>query len=128
VEANVQEGVSAMADPASIRQILLNLLENAVKYGPADQIVDVKVHPGSPGMTRLVVEDEGEGIPADQRETVFTPYARLDRDRDSGVAGSGIGLAVVRELANRQNGSAWVESSMSGGARLVVELPAGPGE
>jgi signal transduction histidine kinase len=128
VEANVEGGLSAMADPGSIRQILLNLLENAVKYGPSDQIVDVKVHAGSPGMVRLVVEDEGDGIPADQREAVFTPYARLDRDRDSGVAGSGIGLAVVLELATRQEGSAWAESSMSGGARLVVELPAGQRE
>jgi signal transduction histidine kinase len=71
----------------------------------------------------LEVEDEGKGIPADQREAVFSPYARLDRDRDSGVAGSGIGLAVVRELVQRQGGAVWVEEAMSEGARFVVELP-----
>jgi signal transduction histidine kinase len=123
VESLLDEDLSATVDPASVGQILLNLLENAVKYGPKDQIVDVKLQAGSPGRVRLVVEDEGEGIPEDQREAVFTPYARLDRDRDSGVAGSGIGLAVVRELVRRQGGSVWAENAMSGGARLVVELP-----
>jgi len=123
VEASLDEALLARADPGAVKQILLNLLENAVKYGPRDQIVDVKLRRGRPGTVRLEVEDEGDGIPADQKEAVFSPYARLDRDRDSGVAGSGIGLAVVRELVQRQGGSVWVEDAMSGGARLVVELP-----
>jgi signal transduction histidine kinase len=123
VEASLEEEAAAVADPGAVKQILLNLLENAVKYGPRDQIVDVKLRRGSLGMVRLEVEDEGKGIPADQREAVFSPYARLDRDRDSGVAGSGIGLAVVRELVQRQGGAVWVEEAMSEGARFVVELP-----
>jgi signal transduction histidine kinase len=126
VEASLDESLSAKADPVAVKQVLLNLLENAVKYGPRDQIVDVKLRKGSPGSVRLEVEDEGEGIPPDKREEVFSPYARLDRDRDSGVAGSGIGLAVVRELVQRQGGSVWAEEAMSGGARLVVELPEAP--
>ena len=124
VETFMEEPLSAKVDPGSMTQILLNLLENAVKYGPRDQIVDVKLQKGPPGMVRLVVEDEGQGIPEDQREAVFTAYSRLDRDRDSGVAGSGIGLAVVRELVQRQGGSVRAEEAMSGGARIVVELPA----
>jgi signal transduction histidine kinase len=123
VEASLDEEVAAVADPGALKQILLNLLENAVKYGPRDQIVDVKLRRGASGTVRLEVEDEGKGIPVDQREAVFSPYARLDRDRDSGVAGSGIGLAVVRELVQRQGGAVWVEEAMSEGARFVVELP-----
>jgi signal transduction histidine kinase len=123
VEASLDEDVAAVADPEAVKQILLNLLENAVKYGPRDQIVDVKLRRGSSETVRLEVEDEGNGIPADQREAVFSPYARLERDRDSGVAGSGIGLAVVRELVQRQGGAVWVEEAMSEGARFVVELP-----
>jgi signal transduction histidine kinase len=125
VELHLDEALAAIVDPGSMSQILLNLMENAVKYGPRGQIVDVKLTEGPRGMARLVVEDEGEGIPPEKREAVFTPYARLDRDRDSGVAGSGIGLAVVRELVQLQGGSVWVEEAMSGGARFVVELPQG---
>ena len=97
VESSLDETLVAQVDPAAVRQILINLLENAVKYGPPGQIVDVRLRKGAAGTVQLMVEDEGEGIPEDQRFEVFTPYSRLDRDRDSGVAGSGIGLAVVQE-------------------------------
>jgi signal transduction histidine kinase len=123
VEAFLDETLWGRVDPVAMRQILLNLLDNAVKYGPSEQIVDVKLMKGHPGTVQLQVEDEGEGIPTEERESVFGSYARLDRHRDSGVAGSGIGLAVVRDLARHQGGSVWVEDALSGGARFVVELP-----
>ncbi len=123
VEAHLEENVRAHVDPVALSQILLNLLENAVKYGPRDQIVDVTLQAGTGGMARLVVEDEGPGIPREDREAIFDPYSRLNRDRESGVAGSGIGLAVVRELVRRQGGEVRVEESPGGGARFVVELP-----
>ena len=122
VEASLDESLWGRVDPVAVRQILLNLLENAVKYGPPEQIVDVKLRRGPNGRIRMTVEDEGEGIPEAGREEVFHPYARLDRHRDSGVAGSGIGLAVVRELTHRQGGSVWIEEALGGGARFVVEL------
>ena len=126
VETAMEADLSAMADPSSVRQILVNLLENAVKYGPTGQIVDVTLRRGPGGVAQILVADEGEGIPKDQREAVFSPYYRLDRARDSGIAGSGIGLAVARELAARQGGSVWVEDAPTGGARFVVELPVAP--
>ncbi|MGD2123588.1 MAG: HAMP domain-containing sensor histidine kinase [Gemmatimonadota bacterium] len=123
VESSLDETLKAWVDPGAFRQILLNLLENAVKYGPSNQIVDVRLRKGPGGIVQLLVEDEGEGIPADQRAEVFSPYSRLERDRDSGVAGSGIGLAVVKELAQRQGASVRVEDSVSGGARFIVAFP-----
>ena len=125
VEASLDESLRARVDPGAFRQILLNLLENAVKYGPQDQIIDVRLRKGVAGTVQLLVEDEGEGIPEDQRTEIFSPYSRLERDRESGVAGSGIGLAVVRELAQRQRASVRVEESVSGGARFVVAFPQG---
>jgi signal transduction histidine kinase len=123
VESSLDETLKAWIDPGAFRQILLNLLENAVKYGPPDQIIDVRLRKGPGGLVQLLVEDEGEGIPSDQRAEVFSPYSRLERDRDSGVAGSGIGLAVVKELARRQGASVRVEDSVSGGARFIVAFP-----
>jgi two-component system, OmpR family, sensor kinase len=76
------------------------------------------------GRARLWVEDEGEGIPPRERERVWSPFYRLDRHANSPVAGSGIGLYVVRELARLHGGDARVEDAPRGGARIVVELPA----
>ena len=76
---------------------------------------------------RVWVDDQGPGIPPGDRERVWERFWRLERDRGSPVAGTGIGLAVVRELVALHNGRAWVEDAPGGGARFVLELPAAPG-
>jgi hypothetical protein len=109
--------------------VLLNLLDNAVKYGPPGQTVTlgVDVHGRAPdARARLWVEDEGQGIPAESRARVFEPYVRLPRHQGAAHGGSGIGLSVVRELAELHGGEAWVERAASGGARFVVVLPLAP--
>jgi signal transduction histidine kinase len=117
----------ALADPAALRQMLLNLLDNAVKYGPAGQTVTVRVESGESGddsRVRISVEDQGPGVPSADRERVWERFWRLERDRGTSVAGTGIGLAVVRELAALHRGRAWVEDAPgAGGARFVIELP-----
>lgn len=119
--------VHAVADRSALRQMVLNLLDNAVKYGPATQTVTIgtSVHDGR---ARLWVDDEGEGIAAHERERVWNAFYRLERHARSSVAGSGIGLYVVRELARLHGGDAWVADTPApgGGARVVVELPAAP--
>src|SRR6185295_8143919 len=93
----------------------------AVKYGPPGQEVVVRLEEGSEHV-RLAVEDEGPGIPAAERERVFERFHRLERDHDSTVTGTGLGLAVVRELVTRSGGRVWVEGASGKGARVVVEL------
>jgi signal transduction histidine kinase len=77
---------------------------------------------------RISVEDEGPGIPPRERRKIWDPYHRLDRDVEGQVRGSGIGLAVVAELAQTAGGSAMVEGARNGGARFVIELPGSVGE
>jgi signal transduction histidine kinase len=123
VAMTLDETIRCPVDPGALRQILLNLLDNAVKYGPVGQEVRIALARSPDGrFARIVVEDEGPGIPRERRERVWEPFYRLDRDADSAVAGSGIGLSVVRELATKLGGSARIEDSRVG-ARLVVELP-----
>ncbi len=110
-------------DGALVRQALLNLLDNAVKYGNEGQVVRVGLDRAGVGGVRLWVEDEGPGVSESERRRIFEPYHRLSRHRDSAVAGSGIGLAVVREVARVHGGSARVEPGSKGGARFVIELP-----
>jgi signal transduction histidine kinase len=131
----------ALADAPALRQIVLNLLDNAVKYGPPGQIVmlgadsaaaDAAGAAGTDGWTRVWVEDGGPGVPESDRERIWAPFVRLVRDRNAydtgGQArtGSGIGLSVVRDLTTLMGGRAWVEPGVRGGARFVVELPAAP--
>jgi len=108
--------------PDALRHVLLNLLDNAVKYGPAGQKVRVEV--GQVGdELRVAVSDEGPGVPPDERERVWAPFRR---GRDHGpIAGSGLGLSIVRDVAQRHGGRAWVEDGEHGGARFVVALPSG---
>ena len=110
----------AEVDRDGVRQIVLNLLDNAVKYGPAGQEVRVTVEKG----VRITVDDAGPGVPPDERKRIWRRYERLDRDRDRAVAGAGIGLALVRELVRLHGGEVRVEESARGGATFIVELPA----
>ena len=113
--------VFAMADRAALRQMVLNLLDNAVKYGAHPQTVTVGTAARG-DRVRLWIDDEGEGIPEGERERVWTSFYRLDRQADSAVAGSGIGLYVVRELARLHGGDTWIEDAPGSGARVVIEL------
>jgi len=123
LSATVPDDLVVPADPGAVRQMLLNLLDNAVKYGPAGQEVRIgALHDN--GVAKLWVDDGGPGIPRAERERVWERFWRLERDRESAVAGSGIGLAVVRELASLHHGRAWIDNPAAGvGTRVVIELP-----
>jgi signal transduction histidine kinase len=116
------EDVSAPAEPGAVRQVLVNLLDNAAKYGPPGQTISVGLA-AVDGRARVWVADDGPGIPAQERERVFEPFVRLPRDVSSSIAGSGIGFALVRELVVLHRGRAHIEESPTGGACVVIELP-----
>lgn len=116
-----EDTVTARVDEAAFRQVLLNLLDNAVKYGPVGQIVRIGVQ-ANEGAARVWVEDEGPGIPREDRERVWHRFWRLERDRGSATAGTGIGLSVVRDLMHSHGGRAVIEDSRQG-TRVVLEFP-----
>lgn len=120
---SVRAEVSARArvDADALRQVLLNLLDNALKYGPPGQQVDVSLSLEN-GAVRLTVEDEGPGIPEPERSRVFAPFYRLLRERDTAISGTGIGLSVVADLVEAMGGSCRIEDSKSGGARVCLEF------
>lgn len=123
VRAELQEHVTAPVDRGALRQVLLNLLDNAVKYGPLEQRITVGLALFDDN-ARIWVDDEGPGVPAEDRDRVFGRFYRLSRDVDSPVGGSGIGLAIVRELVLLHGGRAWIEDAPGErGARVVVEFP-----
>jgi signal transduction histidine kinase len=121
IEADVARGLRIAADAAALRQIVLNLLDNAVKYGPRAQRVRVSAI-AEGDRVRMAVDDQGPGIAAVDRERAFDPFVRLARAGLPVVAGTGIGLAVVRQLADAMDGTAHVEDAPGGGARFVITL------
>ena len=125
LDVHVAPNVSAaLGDPDALRQVLLNLLDNAVKYGPASQVVRTSVDRDHDSI-RIVVEDEGPGIALANRERIWLPFERVD-DGLTSTGGSGLGLTIVRELVEAMGGGATCESRDAShrGARFVVRLPA----
>ena len=122
VELTLEPDVWVHANGESITRIVVNLLDNAIKYGPQGQTLRIEVSRADGG-ARLCVEDEGPGVPAADRDRIWKPYRRLDRDLRTQVQGSGIGLSVVNELVSLHGGRVWVEEADGGGARFVLELP-----
>jgi signal transduction histidine kinase len=121
---DMQTGLYALVDPRALRQVLLNFLDNAVKYGPRGGTVTVGAAQTSAGMVRVWVDDEGKGVSPSERENVWRPFYRLQRAEQQETGGAGIGLAVVHELVLQHGGTVWVEDAPGGGARFIVEFPA----
>jgi signal transduction histidine kinase len=119
------EHLTVQVDREAMRQILMNLLDNAWKYGGAPPEILVAIS-SSAAEISIVIADRGPGIPPAERSRIWEPYVRLDRERSSSIAGTGIGLAVVRDLVHSCGGRCWVEENPGGGARFIVALPGPP--
>ena len=119
----LEETAWARVDPGALTQVLQNLVDNAVKYGGPGQTVTVRLAREGPRV-RLAVEDEGPGVPEAARGRVWEPFVRLNGRETSRAGGTGLGLAVVRELVRAMGGETAVEQVEGGGARFVVSLPA----
>jgi signal transduction histidine kinase len=113
-------GVRVRGDAGALRQVVLNLLDNAVKFGPAGQTITVRVD-GQSESAVLTVEDNGPGVPAADHQRIFTAFER--GRHTNGTGGAGIGLAVVRQIVLAHRGDVSVDNAPSGGACFRVLLP-----
>jgi PAS domain S-box-containing protein len=111
------------ADRDKVRQVLVNLVENAIKYSPDGGVVEVGVEPHE-GNVIFHVRDEGLGIPDDEQSRVFEKFYRVDPHMTRGVGGTGLGLYICNELVGRMGGHIWLESKPGEGSTFLFELPA----
>jgi PAS domain S-box-containing protein len=121
----VNGGPEVSADPDKLRQVLINLIDNAVKYSPEGGRVEVEVEPRDSGI-RVVVRDEGIGIAGNEQQRIFGKFYRVDPQLSRGVGGTGLGLYICRELVRRMQGRISVESREGAGSTFCVDLPVAP--
>jgi signal transduction histidine kinase len=123
VKARAARGLPPVAaDPDKLRQILTNLIDNAIKYSPDGGCVELDVG-RSGGRVRFRVSDEGLGVPPAEQDRIFEKFFRLDPNLTRGVGGTGLGLYISRELVTRMNGRIWVDSDGRTGSAFFLELP-----
>ncbi len=109
-----------LAQPVALRRAIANLVENAVKYGNGAR-VSLLVEPAT---IRIVIEDEGPGIPKENVEEVFRPFRRLETSRNRETGGTGLGLTIARTVARAHGGDVVLTNRTGGGLRAEIVLPA----
>jgi two-component system phosphate regulon sensor histidine kinase PhoR len=112
-------------DGERTRQVLLNLLDNAIKYSPSGGRIEVRLAAVGDQL-RFTVQDQGLGIPVGEQDRIFDKFYRLDPDQRRGIGGTGLGLYICRELVRSMHGRIWVESGAGKGTTFAFELPAEP--
>jgi two-component system cell cycle sensor histidine kinase PleC len=111
------------ADERAFKQIVINLGSNSVKFTRDGGRIDVKARRNAAGEFELSVADNGCGIPKEKIDHIFKPFSRVDNRYESGAGGTGLGLALVRGLAELHGGRAWIESEEGKGTRVYVVVP-----
>jgi len=117
------DSLAVKADPDKLRQVLLNVVSNAIKYTDEGGVVDVSAT-GDEGQVRVVVRDTGIGIPEDQLQRVFEPFFQVDRGKTRRFGGVGLGLTIARDLARAMGGDVTIESTPGRGTTVSLSFPA----
>ncbi|AMC33887.1 ATP-binding protein [Janthinobacterium sp. B9-8] len=112
-----------LGDPKLLGRALSNLLRNAAKY--ANQHIKISTMSNRSGGIDITIEDDGPGVPENEREHIFEPFYRLDRSRDRASGGFGLGLAIAKKAVTLHQGKIWVDQSTLGGARFTISLARG---
>jgi len=118
------DGLSLWADRVRLRQVLVNVLSNAIKYNVTGGRVEIDAHAVATGRIRVEVRDTGVGIPLDRQAELFQPFNRLGAEGGP-IEGTGIGLVIVRRLVGMMSGHVGMQSAPDHGSLFWIELPAG---
>jgi signal transduction histidine kinase len=118
----LEEGLRVHGDDEWLVVALTNLIENAVKHSPQDGTVEIHAR-RDVGTVRITVRDHGPGFPAEDTDRLFDKYFRSAAERDRGIAGTGLGLFIVRTVADRHRGEVYARLPEGGGAEFELALP-----
>ena len=113
---------AVVADPKHLHRVLVNLIDNAIKYSPDGGTIAVSCDDRGAAV-QFTVADQGVGIPPEKREEIFDKFTRLDPSMGNGVGGTGLGLYIVHSAIEGMGGRIWVEANEPRGSRFVFDLP-----
>jgi signal transduction histidine kinase len=119
VAADVKPGIYIMCRPHSLTRAIRNLAENGAKYGQRSRILLEE----DSGNVRIIVDDDGPGIPEEKIEKAFQPFVRLEESRSRDTGGSGLGLAITRSIVLNHGGEVTLANRPEGGLRATITLP-----
>ena len=122
LSCDAPEEVMVEGDCARLKQVVVNLLDNAIKYTPEGGKIRLRVRADA-GRAVLAVEDNGPGIPVDALPHIFERFYRTDKARSRQMGGAGLGLSIVRAICTAHGGEVSVESREAVGSRFIVSLP-----
>lgn len=124
IETDFPEGEQvAEVDAAGIQRALINLIDNALKHSPPGSTVKIELRQAPGGVARIIVRDQGAGIPAAELERIFERFYRRGSELRRETQGIGLGLSIVRLVAETHGGRAWAESTLGQGSSFFIELP-----
>jgi signal transduction histidine kinase len=121
-DAEISSGIVVCADQSYIRQALLNLLDNAVKYNVESGVIAVSLK-RSDSLALLRIANTGPEIPRDHETRIFERFYRVDASHSSDVVGSGLGLSICREIALAHGGNIWLDRREPGWTAFILALP-----
>ncbi len=124
IDLEVPEGLEVQVNPALLEQAVINLIDNAVKYSPADTRVRVEAEASGEGVS-VRVRDQGCGIPREHLPRLFERFYRVDKARSRKAGGTGLGLAIVKHIVQAHGGRIEVESAPGEGSTFTILLPGG---
>jgi two-component system, OmpR family, phosphate regulon sensor histidine kinase PhoR len=124
LQNNVPPGTFVYADARRLEQMLTNLIDNGIKFSSENGTVSIAYQSGS--RDQILVQDNGDGIPAQHLERLFERFYRIDRARSRELGGTGLGLAIVKHLALLHGGEVTVESELGKGSTFTIHLPKTP--
>ncbi len=118
------DDAQVMGDRVHLEQVLVNLLDNAVKFNRAGGEVRAEISRAENGLARIEIADTGIGIPSEDVPRIFERFYRVDKTRSREVGGTGLGLSIVKHVVERMHGTIQVESMLGKGSRFIVQFPA----
>jgi two-component system phosphate regulon sensor histidine kinase PhoR len=118
----IEESLSVMASPERLKQVFYNLIDNAIKYGRIDGNIWITAESDEANV-KIMVKDDGPGIPPEARERIFERFFRVDKARSREQGGTGLGLSIVKHIVQAHGGKVWVESQFGKGATFCFTLP-----